>query len=219
MYKLYLFDEYKQVTEEFIIRALQFLPENRRNRALRYRKATDRINCVITYLMLRYGLRECFGITSCKIELGKYGKPFLADYPNVHFNISHCDIGNAVVVANFPIGVDIQEVRPFSWNVAKRVCSGQELAELEKCANQDKLFIRMWTAKESYAKMIGQGVLYAFSSINTNNLSLDTTILERNDYFVAVSGQMINVSEECIIKKLQQPILSGCLCSSCHQNQ
>lgn len=219
MYKLYLFDEYKQVTEEFIIRALQFLPENRRNRALRYRKATDRINCVITYLMLRYGLRECFGITSFKIELGKYGKPFLADYPNVHFSISHCDIGNAVVVANFPIGVDIQEVRPFSWNVAKRVCSGQELAELEKCANQDKLFTRMWTAKESYAKMIGQGVLYAFSSINTNNLSLDTTILEMNDYFVAVSGQMINVSEEYTIKKLSLPILNGFLYYSCNQNQ
>lgn len=200
MYKLYLFDEYKQVTEEFIIRALQFLPENRRNRALRYRKATDRMNCVITYLMLQYGLRECFGITSNKIELGKYGKPFLADYPNVHFNISHCDIGNVVVVANFPIGVDIQEVRPFSWNVAKRVCSGQELAELKKCANRDKLFMRMWTAKESYAKMIGQGVLYAFSSINTTKLSLDTTILDMDDYFVAVSGQMINISGECTIK-------------------
>lgn len=201
MYKLYLFDEYKQVTEEFIIRALQFLPENRRNRALRYRKATDRMNCVITYLMLQYGLRECFGITSNKIELGKYGKPFLAEHPNVHFNISHCDIGNAVVVADFPVGVDIQEVRPFSWNVAKHVCSGQELTELEKCANRDRLFIKMWTAKESYAKMVGQGILYDFRSINTTNPSVDSILLDMSDYFVAVSGQMINVSEECIIKK------------------
>lgn len=219
MYKLYLFDEYKQVTEEFIIRALQFLPENRRNRALRYRKATDRINCVITYLMLRYGLRECFGITSFKIELGKYGKPFLADYPNVHFSISHCDIGNAVVVANFPVGVDIQEVRPFSWNVAKHVCSGQELTELEKCANRDRLFIKMWTAKESYAKMVGQGILYDFRSINTTNPSVNSILLDMSDYFVAVSGQMINVSEECIIKKMRQPILNGLLYYSCNQNQ
>ena len=30
MCKLYLFDEYENVTEEFIVRALQLLPKNRR---------------------------------------------------------------------------------------------------------------------------------------------------------------------------------------------
>ena len=34
MYKLYLFDEYEKVTEEFLVRALRLLPENRRARAL-----------------------------------------------------------------------------------------------------------------------------------------------------------------------------------------
>ncbi|MCH5260220.1 MAG: hypothetical protein J1F18_10720, partial [Lachnospiraceae bacterium] len=67
MYKLYLFDEYEQITEDFVVRALQFLPENRRIRALRYRRTIDRWNCVITYLMLLYGLRECFGITSFEL--------------------------------------------------------------------------------------------------------------------------------------------------------
>lgn len=158
MYKLYLFDEYENVTEEFIVRALQLLPKNRRNRALRYRRTIDRWNCVVTYLMLQYGLRECFGITSFEFAFGKYGKPYLPEYPDIHFNISHCDAGCAVVVADCPVGVDIQDVRPFSWDVARQVCSELELAELERCANRDRLFAKMWVMKESYSKMTGEGI-------------------------------------------------------------
>lgn len=157
--RLYLFDQYEKISEEFIIRALPFLPEERRSRALRYRRRIDRDNCVITYLMLCYALRECFGIKSFKMAYGEYGKPYLPDYPDVHFNISHCGIGCAVVVANYPVGVDIQDVRPFSWDVAKQVCSEGELADLEKSSDRDRLFTKMWAMKESWGKMMGRGIL------------------------------------------------------------
>lgn len=128
----------------------------------------DRWNCVITYLMLQYGLRECFGITSFKIAFGEYGKPYLPEYPHLHFNISHCDMGCAVVVADCPVGVDIQDVRPFSWDVAKRVCCERELAELEKSTDRDKLFTDMWTMKESYGKLIGKGIFYEAKKIDAS---------------------------------------------------
>lgn len=164
--KLYLFDQYEKISEEFMSRALPFLPEERRNRALKYRRRIDRDNCVITYLMLHYGLRECFGIKSFKMAYGEYGKPYLPDYPDVYFNISHCEIGCAVVVADCPVGVDIQDVRPFSWEVAKRVCSERELTELEKSSDRDRLFTKMWAMKESYGKMVGSGILVSVFSQN-----------------------------------------------------
>ena len=167
MYKLYLFDQYASLSEQFISHALQFLPKERRARALRYRQKIDRWNCVVTYLMLQYGLRECFGITSFKIAFGEHGKPYLPEYPYVHFNISHCNAGCAVAVANCPIGVDIQDVRPFSWDIAKQVCCDQELAELETSADRAMLFTKMWAMKESYMKMIGSGIIYGAKEINT----------------------------------------------------
>lgn len=167
MFKLYLFDGYEQVTEDFIAHALQFLPESRRIRALRYRRAIDRWNCVITYLMLIYGLRECFDITSFELTFGEYGKPYLLEYPHVHFNISHCDSGCAVAVADCPVGVDIQDVRPFSWEVARQVCCDREIAKLEQCINQDRLFTKMWAIKESYGKLIEQGVMYGMKDFDT----------------------------------------------------
>ncbi len=170
MHKLYLFDEYEHLSEEFILHALQFLPENRRIRAMRYRRTIDRWNCVITYLMLQYGLREYFGITPFEIAFGKYGKPYLSQFPDVHFNISHCDTGCAVVVADCSVGVDIQDIRPFSWKVAKRVCCERELIELEDSADRDKLFTMMWTMKECYGKVAGTGILNKMKGFDTTKI-------------------------------------------------
>ena len=167
MYKLYLFDQYEQLSERFISHALQFLPENRRVRALKYRRKIDRWNCVITYLMLQYGLRECFDITSFELAFGEHGKPYLLEYPHVHFSISHCDTGCAVAVSTQPVGLDIQDARPFSWDVAKRVCCKCELDELRRCSEQEQLFAKMWAVKESYGKMIGTGILYKMKNFCT----------------------------------------------------
>lgn len=49
-YRLYLFDQYEQISEEIILRALPHLPKERQIRAARYRRKIDRDNCVITYL-------------------------------------------------------------------------------------------------------------------------------------------------------------------------
>lgn len=192
MYKLYLFDEYEEVTEEFIVHALRLLPENRRTRALRYRRTIDRWNCVITYLMLQYGLRKCFDITSFELAFGKYGKPYLPEYPDVHFNISHCDAGCAVAVADCPVGVDIQDIRPFSWNVAKRVCCAQEFAELERCVNRERLFAEIWAMKESYGKMTGEGI-YELERIDTTQRDMLTysRTVENADKIVALSGSTV----------------------------
>ena len=200
MHKLYLFDEYEHLSEEFILHALQFLPENRRIRAMRYRRTIDRWNCVITYLMLQYGLREYFGITPFEIAFGKYGKPYLSQFPDVHFNISHCDTGCAVVVADCSVGVDIQDIRPFSWKVAKRVCCERELIELEDSADRDKLFTMMWTMKECYGKVAGTGILNKRFKIDNNLVNVTTKIDTGIFHLYSTQGHEIS-KLLCVISK------------------
>lgn len=181
-----MFDEYERLSEEFITRSLRILPESRRTRALKYRRAIDRWNCVITYLMLLYGLRECFDITSFEIALGEYGKPYLPQYPQVHFSISHCDTGCAVAVSDCPVGVDIQDLRPFSWGVAKRVCCQRELDELRKCSEQEQLFAKIWAAKECYGKMIGRGMLYEYRNDCWNKTDASIYVDKRKNYMIGL---------------------------------
>lgn len=68
-------------------------------------------------------------------------------------------IPGVVAVADRPVGVDIQDVRPVLREVAQRVCSARELEEFDQSQNQDRFFTRIWVAKESYGKMTGTGVL------------------------------------------------------------
>lgn len=181
-----MFDEYEWLSEELISRSLRILPESRRTRALKYRRAIDRWNCVITYLMLLYGLRECFGITSFEIAFGAYGKPYLSGYPRIHFSISHCNTGCVVAVSDRPIGVDIQDLRPFSWDVAKQVCCQRELNELGRCPEKEQLFAQMWVMKESYGKMIGIGMLCEFQKDCWNKNNISIYVDKRKNYMMGL---------------------------------
>lgn len=170
MYKIYLFNEYEQLSDEFIERALEILPEGRRNKALRYRRKIDMQNCVVAYLLLKYGLHDCFDINSFQISYGKYGKPYLGEYPNIYFSFSHCNIACVVAISDYPIGIDIQDIRPFSWDIANLVCSQQELIELHKSKDRNLLFTKMWVIKESYVKMLGIGISHGLKWFDTTNL-------------------------------------------------
>lgn len=190
MYKIYLFEQLEVVTVEFIERMLPLLPIERRKKAMSYHQLIDCRNCVITFLMLKIALKQCFRITDFTLQYGDYGKPFLTEYPNVYFNISHCRYGCVAAVADCPVGVDIQDIRPFSWEVAEKVCCKKELEILEKSSDKSREFTRMWAVKESYAKMIGQGLGYDFVKINT--LSQEKMqVIDREKYVISISVRFI----------------------------
>ena len=72
-----------------------------------------------------------------------------------------------MAVADSPIGVDIQDIRSFSWEIARRVCCKEELEFLERSSDRDRKFTRIWAMKESYVKMTGQGIGCDLVGINT----------------------------------------------------
>lgn len=186
MYRIYLFEQLETVTVEFIEQVLPLLPVERRKKAMSYHQLIDCRNCVITFLMLKIALKQCFCITDFTLRYGDYGKPFLIEYPNVFFNISHCRYGCVAAVSDSPVGADIQDIRPFSWKVAEKVCCNKELEFLEKSPDKSREFTRMWAMKESYAKMTGQGFRCDFIKINT--LSQEAMqVIDREKYVISIS--------------------------------
>lgn len=169
MYKIYLFRQTDLLSEEWIKAAMALLPKERRERAMRYRKETDRKNCVIAYLLLKLALWECFGIRKFELGYGVWGKPYVKDWPEAFVNISHCQAGCAVAVADQPVGIDMENVHSFSWETARRVCCEQELQALRKAEDEERgrMFIRMWVRKESYVKWLGTGLFYDVRKVDT----------------------------------------------------
>ena len=92
----------------------------------------------------------------------KLGKPSLAEYPDVHFNLSHANGITACVVSDSVCGIDCEGIRPYRENVARRAFSESERELLEAVSGEERdlLFVRLWTLKEAYVKALGDGISY-----------------------------------------------------------
>ena len=100
--------------------------------------------------------------SSLAIEPGPYDKPDLADAP-YEFNVSH---GGDHVVAAFTadtsLGIDVEprERQAGEGGLAESVLTEVEFDHWQRCpaARRARLFMHLWTAKESLIKATGEGL-------------------------------------------------------------
>lgn len=111
--------------------------------------------------LFRRGLTEQYGIDGAQMEIMRnaHGKPYLQDYPQICFNISHSGEYAACAFAEIPIGIDIQQRRRVKWeSMAKRYFSIEEQKRLAAAGDAETLFFQIWTEEESYGKWKGTGL-------------------------------------------------------------
>jgi len=181
-----LFSDLESVDIELVNRIIRILPDGFKERVERYKQINDRRRSAISYAMLVYMLKKYFGIKQFDVGFSEYGKPYLKNAPNVHFNISHSKNACICAVSECEIGADIQNIRTFSQKLAKRVCSEAELVVLEKAEDKAAEFTRIWAMKESYVKMIGRGLAYGLEKADTT-LMKNTLVFRNNDCYIAVA--------------------------------
>ena len=129
------------------------------------------------------------------------GKPYIKGNP-VYLSISHC-----------PVGVDCESVRRTSGAVMKRCYGDSEANHILTSADSDKAFSRLWTLKESYAKMTGEGVgsdlkMKCFDEENGRTLFESGAVFyhygtrfNNEDYFISVCVKTDDKKSVDIIKK------------------
>lgn len=124
----------------------------------------------IAHAFLGELLKKNYGIESYRLEKGEHGKPYLPDYPHIHFNLSHC---RGLIVCAFSkeeIGVDAELIRPYNGRAAKRIFAPEEIKFAEQSDCPDEVFFRFWTLKEALGKNLGTGL---FSSLSEAVFCLD----------------------------------------------
>lgn len=107
------------------------------------------------YLQLPVGETPPF-----QTDCGPWGKPFLAGYPDVHFNLSHSGEYVCCAVADQEVGVDIQKYQGKVDGIAKRFFTREDNRLLDQCDKEErqKRFFRIWSIRESYIKFTGRGL-------------------------------------------------------------
>ena len=98
---------------------------------------------------------------------GEYGKPYLRDYPDTNFNISHTKDAIVCAMADKPVGVDVESVKPFNKRIVERFFTQNEQDYIfVSKEGQDERFAEIWTKKESYIKCSGKGMAIPFESFD-----------------------------------------------------
>ncbi|MBQ8127857.1 MAG: 4'-phosphopantetheinyl transferase superfamily protein [Prevotella sp.] len=139
--------------------ALRLMPQWRRERTLAYRREGLRRQSAGAWLLLRRACREVWGLDDVpEISQGEHGKPYFADYPNLHFNLSHCNKGAACAVSDRPVGIDIETLQAPHEQLSRHVLSAAEYDAMMASERPDVSFTRLWTMKESLSKLSGYGL-------------------------------------------------------------
>jgi 4'-phosphopantetheinyl transferase len=149
------------------------LDDEERERAARFRFPHDRDRFLASRGLLRNILASYLKMPAGRIRFGyaPQGKPFLPDYRDLRFNLSHA--GNVLVVGvatGREIGIDVEQV--FSEAVMNEV-SGPVLSESERAVfrqldpgERRDWFVRLWTRKEAYIKADGRGMSLPLDGID-----------------------------------------------------
>ena len=186
---LYIFDEADKLTNV----SMERLSDERRAKANNYRSEQKRALSVIVYLLLRLALSEEYDIDKAvEFEYSNKGKPFLRDYPNIYFNLSHSKSTAACVVSDKKCGVDVQQIVPVSDAVAKRVLTSKEYKGFLESKIPEEYFCEIWTIKESFLKQSGQGISTKLRDLSAEAVT-DRTIYRGKDYFCCVTGKNMQV--------------------------
>ena len=96
------------------------------------------------------------------IETSTSGKPYLKDYPNLFFNLSHTDNLILIAIANSHVGVDVEknERNADKEAIIKHFFSEKEQQSFFSQPDEQRQlgFVKGWTRKEAILKATGEGL-------------------------------------------------------------
>ncbi len=164
----------------------------RREKAEHFRMLPDKVRSYAAGALIHEALRDYLrtsgsdepfsgGIPELKYGNEENGKPYLVDYPDFHFSLSHSGDYAALVYSDKPVGVDVQEERgkADTDSIAGRFFSSYEnelLGSIEDENERRHMFYRIWAAKEAYIKMTGMGLREELSDFS---VSLEEMIIRQ----------------------------------------
>ncbi len=149
-----------------------FLTYERKQKIRGYRSDIDKKVSIYGELIIRAVLskKESVLPQDILLELDAYGKPFMKNDCNIHFNISHTKYAVFCVISNLgEVGADIEIIGQYLPEVMDYIGHPEEI-EIMKSVPREKrapVFYEIWTRKEAYGKKNGLGICQDLKRINT----------------------------------------------------
>ena len=158
-------------------RVLRALPAEDADRARRFVKRDDAVRCAVGALLLARMAAGALGSGETPalarmaagalgsgagetpaIARTEYGKPYVVGHPEVQLSLAHSGSIVACALADEPVGVDVEEVRPVNLADFDSWLTEREKRSIAAAADPVLEFYRVWTAREAFAKRDGRGL-------------------------------------------------------------
>ena len=172
------------------------LPAERQEKIARYRFQKDKLLSLAAGLLIRRAIGDS------AVTFGGHGKPYAQN--GVFFSVSHSGRIAAIAVDDTELGLDIEELPAIDrLKIADRFYHPAERRYVKEAADQRRAFCDIWTRKEAYLKITGEGIstdLTAFDTLSeplkgqTVTLSLDNCSLSVCSA-QPIGDKKINISE------------------------
>lgn len=154
------------------------------------KKERQRKQSLAGYILFYQAVGELFPENRFKITFNENGKP-LCD--GCFFNISHSGDCVVCVVADEPVGVDVQQVNTIKKRSNYKFLNKKEVDYVNQCDELvSKRYIEIFTKKEAALKMLGLSIANA-ASIDTFSDEFCFKIYEKDGFYLTVCTKTVSI--------------------------
>jgi 4'-phosphopantetheinyl transferase len=143
-------------------RILEALPKHRQRMIQSFRRKEDALRSLLTGHLLQHMLDSVLESPASLRDLayGPWGKPYLPERPDIHFNLSHSGDWVVGALGSTPVGVDVERMESIDFQSCLGAFSPEERTEFLALPSWERphAFFSRWTLKESYMKATGEGL-------------------------------------------------------------
>lgn len=176
---------------------ISLLPQERQIKILKHKLADDRRRSLGAGMIINKILCENNANVN-SIHYGSNGKPY-AD--NIFFNVAHSGKFAFGVSSDKEVGCDVEIIKNAHLDIAKRFFTESEYNYISKSENSSNAFYKLWTIKESYIKLSGEGLRTPLNSFEIN--------ISDNDIYITEN----NIAKDCFVTQFEFDDHSFAICS------
>lgn len=180
------------LSQEELEHHLLSLPHWRAKLARTFKFLQGRKECTLAYELLCQMLREEYDIQQPPaFGYGEHGKPYLLDYPDIHFNLSHTRRAIACIIDTKPCGIDVESLGRYKEEVARYCMCDEEMDQIHNADDINIAFTSLWTQKEALLKLTGEGITDDLKTVlrssRMDGVNMQTIVNSDKGYCVSIA--------------------------------
>ena len=186
--KILFFNDFEGFPTNLLEKFAETMPLERFLKFKRFLKLKNRLTCVISFLLIKFGLKFFFNFNEQFSFSNLNNKPGISNHENFKFSLSHTKSAIVVAFANQEVGIDIELIKPIKLNLATKILSKNELKAFNNSCDKT-IAIKFWTAKESFVKLNGNSSIFSeMKKIDSFNLKNVKTLTVENNFLSLASN-------------------------------